>query len=94
MKARRDRPQVSRFGEVAAWASRCEQIGFDGVWTTETNTDPYFPLVLAAAATERVELGTGIAVSFPRRPDPSRARSVGSSSALAAAASSSASAPR
>ena len=55
-------------GEVAAWASRCEQIGFDGVWATETNTDPYFPLVLAAAATERVELGTGIAVSFPRSP--------------------------
>ena len=54
--------------DVAEWASRCEELGFDGLWTTETNTDPYFPLVLAAAATERVELGTGIALAFPRSP--------------------------
>jgi len=54
--------------EVAAWAARCEELGFDGLWTTETNTDPYFPLVLAADATSRVELGTGIALAFPRSP--------------------------
>lgn len=54
--------------DVPAWAARCEELGFDGVWTTETNTDPYFPLVLAATATERLELGTGIALAFPRSP--------------------------
>ncbi|MBA2626134.1 MAG: LLM class F420-dependent oxidoreductase, partial [Acidimicrobiia bacterium] len=30
--------------------------------------DPFFPLLLAAQATERVELGTGIAVAFARSP--------------------------
>ena len=54
--------------DVANWASRCEEFGFDGIWTTETNSDPYFPLVLAASATNRVELGTGIALAFPRSP--------------------------
>ena len=54
--------------EVAAWAARCEEFGIDGIWTTETDHDPYFPLVLAAPATSRVELGTGIAVAFPRSP--------------------------
>lgn len=54
--------------KAGAWAAACEECGFDGVWTTETNTDPYFPLVLAASATSRVELGTGIALAFPRSP--------------------------
>jgi probable F420-dependent oxidoreductase len=55
-------------GEVAVWAAGCEKLGFDGIWTTETNHDPYFPLVLAAPATSTIELGTGIALAFPRSP--------------------------
>lgn len=54
--------------DVPAWARRCEELGFDGLFTTETNHDPFFPLVLAAEHTERVELGTGIALAFPRSP--------------------------
>ncbi len=54
--------------DVGSWAAACERLDLDGVWTTETNTDPYFPLVLAASTTERIELGTGIALAFPRSP--------------------------
>jgi probable F420-dependent oxidoreductase len=52
-------------GEAAA---RLEAQGYDGLWTAETNHDPFFPLLLASQTTERVELGTGIAVAFARSP--------------------------
>jgi probable F420-dependent oxidoreductase len=54
--------------DVPGWARRAEELGVDGVFTTETNHDPFFPLVLAAEHTQRVELGTGIALAFPRSP--------------------------
>ena len=53
---------------VPAWARRCEQLGVGRLWTTETNHDPFFPLVLAAPATERVGLATGVAIALPRSP--------------------------
>lgn len=55
-------------GEVAAWAAHCERLGFDGLCATETNNDPFLPLALAADATSRVALGTGVALAFPRSP--------------------------
>lgn len=54
--------------DVPAWARRCEEIGLGGIWTTETNTDGFFPLVLAAEHTSGVDLGTGIALTFSRSP--------------------------
>ena len=38
------------------------------MWTAETSHDPFLPLVLAAEHTERIMLGTGIAVAFARNP--------------------------
>ena len=49
-------------------AVRVEDDGFDGLWCAETCHDPFLPLLLAAEHTERVELGTGIAVAFARNP--------------------------
>ncbi|MBW3668333.1 MAG: LLM class F420-dependent oxidoreductase [Actinobacteria bacterium] len=49
-------------------ARRAEAAGYDGVWSAETNADPFLPLVLTAEHTERVEIGTGIAVAFARSP--------------------------
>ena len=49
-------------------ARRAEEDGFDGVWCAETCHDPFLPLMLAAEHTERVQLGTGIAVAFARNP--------------------------
>jgi probable F420-dependent oxidoreductase len=45
-----------------------EDQGYDGLWSVETGHDPFFPLLMAAQATEKVELGTGIAVAFARSP--------------------------
>jgi probable F420-dependent oxidoreductase len=49
-------------------ARLAEQVGYDGIWSAETSHDPFLPLVLAAEHTERIKLGTGIAVAFARNP--------------------------
>lgn len=54
--------------EVPAIARAAEAAGFDGLWTTETMHDPFLPHVLIAEHTSRLEMGTGIAVSFARSP--------------------------
>ncbi len=53
---------------VPAIARQVEAYGFAALWTSETSHNPFLPLTLAAAATERIELGTAIAVAFPRSP--------------------------
>ena len=53
---------------IAGWAARCEELGVERLWTTETNHDPFFPLVLAAQATTKVGLATGVAIALPRSP--------------------------
>src|SRR5919201_3002976 len=48
---------------------RAEAAGYDDLWTGETNgADGFTPLVLAAAHTERVRLGTGVVNPFTRGP--------------------------
>jgi probable F420-dependent oxidoreductase len=48
---------------------RAEQAGFDDLWSGETNgADGFTPLVLAAAWTERMRLGTGVVNVFTRGP--------------------------
>ncbi|RMF22694.1 MAG: LLM class F420-dependent oxidoreductase [Deltaproteobacteria bacterium] len=55
-------------GEVPEEAARVEQLGYSGAFTFEGQHDPFFPLLLAAHHTERLELATAIAVAFPRSP--------------------------
>ena len=50
---------------IEAAARSAEAIGFDGLVSYEIASDPFIPLALAAIATERVHLGTAIAVCFP-----------------------------
>jgi probable F420-dependent oxidoreductase len=45
-----------------------EEAGYDGVFTAELKHDPFFPALVAAQNTSRVEIGTGIAVAFARSP--------------------------
>ena len=59
---------MDNLADVPPAARAMESIGFDGVWTHETAHNPFFPLVLAAEHTQRLELGTAIAVAFPRSP--------------------------
>jgi probable F420-dependent oxidoreductase len=53
---------------AAAAAAAAEAAGYDGVFTGELNHDPFLPLALAAGATERIDIGTSIAVAFARSP--------------------------
>ena len=49
-------------------ARRTEALGYDGVITPETGQDPFFPLLVAGEHTERITLGTAVAIAFPRSP--------------------------
>ena len=54
--------------DVPAIAKAAEEIGFDALWTQETQHDPFLPCALIAEHTTRLNVGTGIAVSFARSP--------------------------
>jgi probable F420-dependent oxidoreductase len=49
-------------------ARRAEALGYDGVLTPETGHDPFFPLIMAAEHSEKITLGTAVAIAFPRSP--------------------------
>ena len=59
---------IADLRDVARLARYAEELGYDGLWTAEAGHDPYLPVALAATATERITLGTNIAVAFPRSP--------------------------
>ena len=54
--------------EVAGMVQRSEGRGAHGWLTGETQHDPFLVCAMAAAATERVTIGTSIAVAFARSP--------------------------
>ena len=47
---------------------KMEAAGYDGIRTAEMNHDPFFPLLLAAEHSEKLEIATSIAVAFARSP--------------------------
>jgi probable F420-dependent oxidoreductase len=57
-----------KLDEMPALTRAAEAIGFDGLWTGETSNNPFLPLVLAAEHSQKLALGTAIAVAFPRTP--------------------------
>ncbi len=54
--------------QVPAIAQAAERMGFDALWTSETQHDPFLPCALIAEHTQRLKFGTAIAVSFARSP--------------------------
>ena len=54
--------------DVPATAKAAEEIGFDALWTQETQHDPLLPCTLIAEHTTRLNFGTAVAVSFARSP--------------------------
>ena len=56
------------FDEVAGKARELEAEGYAGAFTAETSHDPFLPLAIVAEHTERLEIGTSIAVAFARTP--------------------------
>jgi probable F420-dependent oxidoreductase len=59
---------VPNLNDMPAISRAAEEIGFDCLWTSETQHEPFMPLALAAEHTSRIELGTAIAVAFARSP--------------------------
>lgn len=55
-------------GDARPAAEYSARLGFDGFFSAETSHDPFFPLVLAAGSAPALDLGTAIAVAFPRSP--------------------------
>ena len=49
-------------------ARLAEKAGFDAVVAAENAHNPYLPLAAAALATDRIQLGTAVAMAFPRAP--------------------------
>jgi probable F420-dependent oxidoreductase len=54
--------------DVAGTARDLEARGYAGVWASEADHDPFLPLLTAGLATERLQVGTAIAVAFARSP--------------------------
>ena len=56
-------------GGLVELAAAAERAGFDAAWTGESwGSDAFSPLVLIAASTERIRLGTGVAQLAARTP--------------------------
>lgn len=58
----------SRLNDVGGLAARLEQWGFGGLWTTESDYDPFLALVPAIRNTRNLTVGTAIATAFTRSP--------------------------
>ncbi len=54
--------------DIPTLARAAEAMGFDALWTSETQHDPFLPCALIAEHTKDVQFGTAIAVSFARSP--------------------------
>jgi probable F420-dependent oxidoreductase len=53
---------------VPAAAKAAEAEGYDGIVAPENQHDPFLALAVAGAATDKIELHTGVAIAFARTP--------------------------
>jgi probable F420-dependent oxidoreductase len=54
--------------ELPGYAAQADAAGFDSVWHYEIYRNPFAMLCMAAMATEKVTLATGLVGAFPRSP--------------------------
>ncbi len=59
---------IYSFDNPEADVRRLEAKGYSGAFTFEGPHDPFFPLLLAARASDRIELYTAVAIGFSRNP--------------------------
>ena len=59
---------IGDLSQVPAGAKEAEELGYDGVLSFEVGHDPFLPLAIAAEHTQRVTLGSAVAIAFPRSP--------------------------
>jgi len=53
---------------IPDYARKVEAMGYDCLWSAETQHDPFLPLAVATTTTSRIKLGTNIATVFSRSP--------------------------
>lgn len=56
---------LDQIGDIAR---RCEEAGFDSLWIAEAGRTAFIQAAVAAQATEKIRIGTSIALAFPRSP--------------------------
>jgi alkanesulfonate monooxygenase SsuD/methylene tetrahydromethanopterin reductase-like flavin-dependent oxidoreductase (luciferase family) len=54
--------------QLLAYAKQAEAWGLEGLWGIQLPGPAFLPLATAAAGTERLKLGTGVALAFTRSP--------------------------
>jgi probable F420-dependent oxidoreductase len=54
--------------QLLAYAKKAEAWGLEGLWGIQLPGPAFLPLATAAAGTERLKLGTGVALAFTRSP--------------------------
>jgi probable F420-dependent oxidoreductase len=54
--------------QITATAEAAEDLGFDALWTSETQHDPFLPLALVSQNTQSINFGTAVAIAFARSP--------------------------
>lgn len=64
----REPSQPIDIGAVYDDARLVESLGYDALMVEETKVDPYVVMALAAQATERISIGTAVAIAFARSP--------------------------
>lgn len=55
-------------GDMSGNARAAERGGYDGIWIGETNADPFLKALQAAQGSERLMIGTGVAIALARTP--------------------------
>ena len=53
---------------IATFSAAADEHGIAGFFVPEASNDPFISLTLAACATQRIQLGTGVAIAFARTP--------------------------
>src|SRR3972149_12212620 len=54
--------------DAPAQSAAAEALGFDAVWTSEPQPDPFLSLALVAEHASRLRFGTAVAIGFARSP--------------------------
>jgi len=57
-----------RLNSIPEIARAAEEMGFGGIWSTETTHDPFLPGPLIAEHTQTIQYGTAVAIAFARSP--------------------------
>jgi probable F420-dependent oxidoreductase len=58
----------SNLASIATRATEAEAAGLDCLWAAETVNDPFLSLAIAAEHSQRLSIGTAVAIAFARNP--------------------------